>query len=120
MYVDRRLRGRLGDRRLVAIREHRRDLVGDDIVQGDAGNVRPAELLDRRMHGGAVGERDVFLGRLCRQPHALEREEVEHVARLRRVADEILDAEADEARLLEPVVDIEGEQHHVLAAVEIK
>ncbi|MGB9272777.1 MAG: hypothetical protein WCB74_26650 [Pseudolabrys sp.] len=82
--------------------------------------MRPTELLDGRTDAGARGELNVFLRRLCLETHALEHQEVENIARLRRIAEEILDGEADEVGLLQRIVDIEGEQHHVLAAIQLQ
>src|SRR5215470_5465804 len=59
-------------------------------------------------------------GVLGLKPHALEHKEIEDIARLRRIAEEILYTEADEIGFLQRIVDIEGEQHHVLAAIKLQ
>jgi len=63
---------------------------------------------------------DVLRGVLCLQANALEHQEVENIARLRGIADEILDTETDEIGLFQRIVDVEGEQHHVLAAIKLQ
>jgi hypothetical protein len=63
---------------------------------------------------------DVLRGVLCLQANALEHQEVENIARLCRVAEKILDTETDEIGLFQRIVDIEGEQHHVLAAIKLQ
>jgi hypothetical protein len=118
--ADRRARGGFGKGRLVAVPEHRRHLVGHGAIERDAGNMRPAKHLDGRAHRCALGQRDFLLARLCRKPHALEREEVEDVTRPGGVADEILNAKADKVRFFQRVVDIKREQDHVLPAIELQ
>src|SRR6476646_2706850 len=82
--------------------------------------MRPTELLDGRTHAGAGHQLDMFRGVLCLQANALEHQEVENIARLRGITKKILDTETDEIRLFQRIVDIEGEQHHVLAAIELQ
>ena len=82
MRIDGCPRRRLGDKRTVAVPEHRRHLIGHGAIERNAWNMRPTELLDRRAHAGAGGQLDVFRGCLCLQAHVLEYQEIENIARL--------------------------------------